>query len=312
LFIAAMSAAAAVIFFTSFIFARRYIKVGLSFDLNYWFKILKATWPIALSIVLTLIYFKIDIILLSLMKPQGDVGIYGLAYRVLESLIFFPAMFAGIMMPILSKSAVSDIALFREVFKKSFRAIAIFAFPVVGGGVVLSYSITNLIGGRDFLAAGAPMQALFIAIGVIFFGNLLGRAIIALDLQKKAIGVYLFGVILNTVLNLIFIPKYTYMGAAWTTVITEIIIVAFLFWLIKNKAKASFDIKNTTKAAFAAAFMSFVLFFLVFPITSPLPFLKLVIAIAGGGVIYFGVLWLVGGISVKELIPGRAVIKTEK
>ena len=238
------------------------------------------------------------------MKPQADVGVYGVAYRVLESLLFFPAIFAGIMMPILSQDAVSNMAHFREVFKKSFRVIAMFAFPVVGGGVVLSYSIANIIAGVEFQVAGAPMQALFFAVGIIFFGNLLGRAIIALDLQKKAVFVYLFGVILNVVLNLIFIPKYTYMGAAWTTVATEFLIVVFLFWLIHKKARVSFDIKNTIKAAFAAAFMTIVLFFLVLPITSSLSFLKLIVATLGGGIIYFGALYLLGGVDTGWLKSG--------
>ncbi len=301
LFIAVTSAAAFIIFVLSFIFARRYIKFGLGFDFKYWARILKIAWPIALSITLTLIYFKIDTIFLSFMKPQADVGVYGVAYRVLESLIFFPAIFSGIMMPILSQDAASNMARFREVFKKSFRVIAIFAFPIVGGGVVLSYSIVNIIGGEEFQIAGAPLQALFFAVGIIFFGNLLGRAIIALDLQKKAVFAYLFGVILNVGLNLIFIPKYTYMGAAWTTVATEFLIVVFLFWLIHKKARVSLDIKNTIKAAFAAAFMSIVLFFLVFPITSPLPPLKLIVATLGGGIIYFGTLWLVAGTDKEGL-----------
>ena len=108
LFIAIMSVASFIIFYSTFLFARRYIKIGLRFDFAYWGKIIKTTWPIALSIVLTLIYFKIDTIFLSLMKPAADVGIYGVAYRVLEVLIFFPAIFSGIMMPLLSRNAVTD------------------------------------------------------------------------------------------------------------------------------------------------------------------------------------------------------------
>jgi len=231
LYLTAMSAAACIIFFLTFLFAQRYIKIGLRFDFAYWGEALKKTWPIALSIVLTLVYFKIDTIFLSVMKPAAEVGIYGVAYRVLEGLIFFPAMFAGIMMPILSRDAVSDMAHFKIVFQKSFRAITIFALPLVGGGWVLAYSIAHLIGGKEFTVAGAPLQALFVATGLIFFGNILGRAVIALDLQKKAVLAYLFGVVLNVVLNLIFIPSYTYMGAAWTTVVTEFLVVAFLFCL---------------------------------------------------------------------------------
>ncbi|MFY9458079.1 MAG: polysaccharide biosynthesis C-terminal domain-containing protein, partial [Candidatus Spechtbacterales bacterium] len=259
-------------------------------------------WPIALSIVLTLIYFKIDAIFLSFMKPAADVGIYGAAYRVLEGLIFFPAMFAGIIMPMLSRDAVSDHAHFKEVFVKSMRVIAIFAVPLTAGGILLSYSIANLIGGKEFLISGAPLQPLFIATGLIFFGNLLGRAIIALDLQKKAMFAYLFGVILNVVLNFIFIPKYSYMGAAWTTVATEFLIVAFLFWLVWDKTRVSFGARGIIKAVFAAAVMSGALFLFASPIGEPLTFWKLgPVTLLGAGV-YFAALYLVRGVNKKEVL----------
>ena len=236
------------------------------------------------------------------MKPEADVGIYGVAYKVLESLIFFPAIFAGIMMPFLSREAVFNKERFRAIFQKSIKAISIFAFPVMAGGWVLSYSIAGLIGGEDFVIAGAPMQALFIATGIIFFGNILGRAIIALDLQKKAVFAYLFGVVFNVALNLIFIPKYTYMGAAWTTVATEFLVIAFLFYLVRKHAGISLGIFNMLKAAFAAAFMGGVLFFLASPLTAPLGFLKLTLLTFLGAAIYFGFLFVVKGVSKEEII----------
>lgn len=302
LFLGAMSAASLVIFVLQYYFTRKFIKIGWKVDIAHCKEILKTTWPIALSIVLTLIYFKIDTIFLSLMKPQADVGIYGVAYRVLESLIFFPAVFAGIMLPILSREAVSNLAQFRVVFNRAFRIITIFAVPMMVGGIVLAYSIANLIGGREFLAAGAPLQALFIATGLIFFGNLLGRAVIALDLQKKAALVYLFGVILNVALNFIFIPKYTYMGAAWTTVVTELMITVFLFWFVWKKARISLEISTIIKAVFAAAFMGLALLVFVPPITTPLSLLRLAVAMVLGGIVYFSTLYLFKGITKQEIL----------
>ena len=139
------------------------------------------------------------------------------------------------------------------------------------------------------------------ATGIIFFGNILGRAIIALDLQKKAMFAYLLGVVLNVVLNLIFIPKYTYMGAAWSTVITELLVVAFLFWLVWRKTGAFLDISGVIKAAFAAAVMVGVLLFFASPISAPLSFSGLGLAMLAGAGIYFGVLYVVGGIRREEL-----------
>jgi O-antigen/teichoic acid export membrane protein len=294
-FLLAMSVASAVIFVIQYYYARRYVKIHLTINFVYWRNILKTTWPIALSIVLTLIYFKIDTVLLSFMKPQEDVGVYGVAYRVLESLVFFPAMFSGIILPLLSREAITDLSKFRAVLGKSLKVINIMAMGVVAGGVVLSYSIANFIGGQEFIVAGAPLQALFVATGFIFFGNILGRAVIALDLQKKAVAFYLFGVVLNIGLNLIFIPKYTYMGAAWTTVATEALITALLFYLVWKKAGITINLFSALKPALSAVVMAGVIYFLIPAIQSPLPFHIMGLYIALGGGIYFALLYVMKG-----------------
>ncbi|OGZ58094.1 MAG: hypothetical protein A3B96_02460 [Candidatus Spechtbacteria bacterium RIFCSPHIGHO2_02_FULL_43_15b] len=301
LFILVMSLASLTIFFFEFVFVRKTVKISLNFKFKEWYQILKVAWPIALSIALTLIYFKIDTIFLSVMKPPEHVGIYGAAYRVLESLIFFPAMFAGIMMPILSKEVTKSLKDFNNVLAKSLKAVSVFAFPTAVGGILLSYSIVSLIGGKEFLAAGLTMQILFIAIGLIFFGNILGRAVIALDLQKKATAAYLFGVVLNVALNIIFIPKYSYLGAAWTTVVTELMIVAFLFLLVKLKTDLKVKWGDLWKILGSCVVMGVFLYAFANPITEPLPLWKLGIAIVIGAVSYFGALYIIKGVDIKEI-----------
>jgi len=62
----ALIISAASIFILNFFFARKYVPLELAFDFNLWKKLIKAALPIGISIVLTLIYFKIDSIFLSL------------------------------------------------------------------------------------------------------------------------------------------------------------------------------------------------------------------------------------------------------
>ncbi len=300
-FLFAMSAASLVIFLFHWYFAARYVKIRLSFNFERMWEIIRTTWPIALSLVFTLVYFKIDTILLSLLKPPADVGIYGVAYRVLEGLIFFPAIFAGILMPILSKEATENLTQFKKTFEKSVRVILIFAAPLTGAGIVLAYSIARALGGEEFLAAGAPLQPLFIAIGLIFLGNILGRAVIALDLQKRALLVYFFGMVFNVALNLLLIPKYTYMGAAWATAFTELLITLFLFVLIWQKTKALFEIQGILKIALSAVLMTGALFWLAHPVAAPLSPLGLVGVMVLGGGIYFGALYAMGGVKRQEI-----------
>src|SRR3990167_516085 len=88
------------IFLLNLLFVRKYVKFGFGFNLNLYGKILKESFPLAVSGVFILIYFKLDAVLLSLFKPPADVGLYGTAYKILENLICIPAMFVGVVMPL--------------------------------------------------------------------------------------------------------------------------------------------------------------------------------------------------------------------
>ena len=236
-------------FAVTFFYARRFVPIVLQFDFVFLKKIFKEALPIAISIALTAVYFKVAIIMLSIMKPADHVGIYGVAYKVLENLIFFPAMFVGVIMPLLSDYAVSNKEKFKFIFQKSFDIIALMAMPIVFGVIVSAKSIILLIGGSDFLTdTPLVLQILAFAVIFIFFGNLFGNSIIALGRQKTAIWIYGGGAIFNIVANVIMISKYSYFGAAISTIFTEMLVTILMLFLISQNTNFFPSIKTAFKA----------------------------------------------------------------
>ena len=77
----------AINFLASALLGRIYLKMRPAFDLDYWKKIFWEALPIFIVSMLGLVYFKIDTIMLSLLKTPEDVGIYGPPYKVVEILI---------------------------------------------------------------------------------------------------------------------------------------------------------------------------------------------------------------------------------
>jgi O-antigen/teichoic acid export membrane protein len=288
------------IFLLNFIFARKYIPLTLAFDFVFWKKLIKTALPIAVSIVLTLIYFKFDSIFLSLgfinrssVHPVADVGIYNIAYKILEGLIFFPAMFVGLIMPLLSKFAFSKPEKFKKIFQKTLDVLIVFIVPLIIGLLILSLPIVVLIGGKDFTASAQVLQVLAFAIGLIFLGSLFGNSIIALNKQKIAAWIYFGGMIFNIVTNLIFIPKYSYLGAAMTTVFTELLVIILMTWLI-YKSIHYFPSFKILKPLLAGAIMGiFIYFFQSWNI-----FLLICLAILVYGII----LYLIKGITKREIL----------
>ncbi|MFH1171298.1 MAG: oligosaccharide flippase family protein, partial [bacterium] len=118
---------------------RRFVHIHLAFDWPIWRGILYESWPVALSIALNLIYFRADTIILSLFHSQAAVGLYGASYKVLEVLVAFPAMFAGLIVPIISLHASrGEHDQFQSALQKGFDFMVTVSFPIIAGVFVLA------------------------------------------------------------------------------------------------------------------------------------------------------------------------------
>lgn len=280
-------------------FSRRMVKVKPIIDFAYFRHALKTTLPIAVSLVLVLIYFKLDTVLLSVMKPARDVGIYSVAYKILEAVIFLPAIYIGLVMPILSKHAFADKAQFTRIFHKAFDVISIFALWFFAYLFLMSDWIIKIIGGSNFVQAGPVLKILSIAIFLIFFGNLGGNAIIALNLQKKAMWIYFAGAVINVGGNLLLIPRYSYFAAAWTTVFTELFITLLMFWLICKNANVTIR-----KSIFGKAVLAIVIAaILMLPLRGSFIWASLI------WLIYFPILFALGGFTKTDI---REILSLKK
>ena len=291
-FMAAISASEIIHFGLIFSFARKITRIKFAFDKEYWIETVKAAIPIAVSLVFVLIYFKVDTFLLSLMKPSEDVGIYSVAYKVLEFIIFFAGMYLGLVMPLLSKYAVGDPDHFKKIFINTFNKLAMFGLPVTFFIFLTADKWTILLGGGVFQQSGPVLQILSIAVLMIFFGNLGGHSLIALNLQKKGMWIYLSGMVLNLIGNLIFIPRYSYMAAAWTTVGTEVLVTIWMFWVIKNKIGIRPEYNVLIKAIFASCLMG--LFVSLFSDSN-------IIIVSLSALIYWPILYLLKGVKLSEI-----------
>ena len=212
------------------------------------------------GVILNLIYFKTDTIILSVLKSEQEVGIYSLPYKILETLIVFPGMFVGLIMPLLSKTAFTDWTKFREILQRSFDALLLISLLVIISASFFAENIIDLIRGRgDFADSPALLQILILSAGTIFLGTLFGYAVVAVNKQKAMVKGYLLGAILGLILYLSLIPRYSYWGAAWGTVATELVVASYAFVLVKKTSNQKLSLKILIPAL--PALLILILFF---------------------------------------------------
>ncbi len=210
---------------SGFLMSRRHIRFPLRFERAYWKEFLCESYPLGVTAIITFLYFKLDTILLSVLRPATDVGIYNVAYKIMENLIFFPAMLAGLIIPLLSKYLLSDRKKFDMIASKTFKVFLIIVLPIVIGTLFLAKDIILIVSGPAFLPSVQVLRILIFSLAFIFFGHFFNMILLVSNAQKKMMWMLSFAALFNITLNLFLIPRFSYMGAAFASASTEAFVV---------------------------------------------------------------------------------------
>ena len=284
-----------------YFFSKKTTKITLAFDFELWLQIIKKSWPLAITIALNLIYLKADTLILSFMQSQEIVGIYGAAYKVIDVLITLPFMFAGIVLPILTKEwSENNHKAFKQVLQKSLDTMLIIAIPFVIGTQYIAHNVMTLVAGPGFYAAGYALKLLIIACAIIFIQVIFSHAVIAINKQKKLIIGYSITAITALAGYLIFIPKFSYIGAAYVTIYSEALIASISIFLIYKYTRFLPNLKIAGKVTLASLLMGSILHFTKNH--------NLFISLGSASAIYFAALYYtqaLGFIPIKQILKGK-------
>jgi O-antigen/teichoic acid export membrane protein len=204
------------------------------FETGEWVRLVFLTFPLGLTLVFNLIYFRADIFILSFFRPTAEVGIYGSAYKLFELAISLPAFFMNALYPVLISYYEKDRVKFREMMRWSILGLAGSGVIMALLGIFLAPALINIIYGPGFSDAVLPMQLLFASVPIYFLSSLYLWVMVLLRRQKTLALVYLFGMLLNIALNLYFVPQFSYNAAAIITGVSEAIILALTYLLSRD------------------------------------------------------------------------------
>jgi O-antigen/teichoic acid export membrane protein len=294
-------------FFINLIGVRRIVKLSIRPDKHYWKKIISKSWPIALSQIFVLIYFKMDTIFLSLLRPQNvaqiEVGLYGAPYKILEVLVALVPLFMGLVAPILAWALSQNLMdRFRDMYQKTFDALSIITLPLVVGGIVLAEPIMQLLA-PGFIASVDILRILMVATGIIYFAHLPGYTIVTLNQQKKLLKYYVLAAILAVVLYISLIPYYSFYAAAGITVFIE----ALVLWFTSRRVKQVISYK-TNWTTFAKALLASLVMAIVLRLAYNW---NIFILLALGTTTYGLVIFLIKGVSremLQKIISARGEV----
>ncbi len=283
----------------NYAFLRKILSISVAFRSFAWKPIMVEIMPIWITAMLTIVYFKIDSVMISLIPlPGGEnnfiaAGYYGTAYKLLEVLIAFPGIFLGSVLPLFSTST-NDPDRFRHYLRYAFDFLALTVIPIVFGTYLLAPQLITLISSPEFLPAVPVLRILIFAFICSAFGGVFTYATLSLGKQRRLLKPYIVATIFNVVVNIYAISTFSYIGAAVTTLLTELLIAIAAYRLIKKELSLSLNITVLIKSLGSAAIMAAVLYLI--------PSESLWILLPTGIVIY-GIMILITKAVPESLIP---------
>jgi len=185
---------------------------------------IRAGIPLAITYLLTTVYFKLDVPILQHYRSYAEVGWYTFAYRPFEALLFIPATLRTVIFPVLSiyyRNAPNRVLASAD---KLFKGLAIMGWPISVGLFMLAPQFISLLTSQ-YPHSAAALRILAVGVVFMFVDNTFPAVLNAIDRQKLFAYVALSGLVVNFALNMILIPRFGYLGASWATVVTEMALV---------------------------------------------------------------------------------------
>jgi O-antigen/teichoic acid export membrane protein len=212
--------------------------------------------PVGISQALVVLYFRIDAILLGLLRGPVDVAHYAAAYRFVDLGNFGAAAFMGSMYPLMVRRGQNVGRDWLIVaYQRSADLLMFVAVPLTVTILILSNSVIFLIFPRDFEPSIGALRILSLVLIPIYFNNLVGHLVLTVHREKIFLWVSLGAAVLNVGLNLWLIPVYGIMAASGITVLTELYVAVAGTVIVWRVLKFIPSVRSTLLIVAATAIM---------------------------------------------------------
>jgi len=221
---------------TAALVMKKFARPRFEIDKAFLKKALSEAWPFAITGLLTMLYFRVDTVMLSAMKGDAEVGWYNAAYNIIFGLTFIPWSYIGAVFPVMSRYFNSSKDSLFKLGVKSFKYLTIVGFPISIGVTLLASRIMSLLYGEEYANGVLALQILIWSFFAMCLCGTLTATLNSMNKQRiVAIGMSIT-VVLNIILNFILIPKYSLMGAAVATLV--VCVFEFFFELYYTRKYA--------------------------------------------------------------------------
>lgn len=208
----------------------KFTKIRFEFDIPFIGKISREALPFLLANFMMGLNYRIDTVLISAFRSDGEVGLYNVAYNFVLSFMIVQNIFVRTMFPVLSKYSFTNEKKFEQAYHLLLKVMIVLVIPISAIITINARFIIEAIYGKEYEGSIICLQILIWSLIFMFSSNTMGSVLLALKGEKYSFIGWAICAGFNFISNILVIPIYGIIGASFTTLFSEM--VAFLTFYI--------------------------------------------------------------------------------
>lgn len=199
-------------------------------------EMVRESWPLMVNNLLSMAFFKADVILLKAIKGDLVLGLYSsVAYKLIDAINIIPFSFTVALFPLMSRYADTSPQSMHRAYKLAVRLLVIAALPMAMALTTLAFPIAYIIGGSGYLPDSAiALQLMIWAIVPGFVNSVTHYVLIALQRQRQLMVTFVIGLAVSVIANAIAIPLWSYRASAVIHVLSELVLLSAFYVLMRR------------------------------------------------------------------------------
>jgi len=218
--------------------------------------------PFGLNLLFGSVYLSVDVLLLAQLRGDTEVGIYRGAVMLIT---LFPVIANTLTTGLYPRMAqhLGDAAAAGAELRFASRVLLAISVPAAVGGMLVAEPLMVFVGGAAFAVSAAPFLVLAPLLPLRFLNNATAMTLSSLNRQGARTRGVAVAAVVNLVANLLVIPTWGAVGAAATTLGTEVLLTVWFRWHVRGLVQDVKILDSAARVALPALVMGLVVW--VFP-----------------------------------------------
>ncbi|HUB35304.1 MAG TPA: oligosaccharide flippase family protein [Solirubrobacteraceae bacterium] len=209
--------------------------------------LLRRALPLAMALVLGQLYFRMVILLMSLISNPRQTGYFGGSLRAMEALVSIPILVAGVALPVLAAAARDDRARLRYAIEGLSEGAVIAGVLLVLVTVRAAEPVMAIIGGGAFRPAGEVLRIQVVALTFGALVQIWAVSLVALGRQRELILTNALGLLAVALFAAALVGPLGARGGALASVLGDLLLASLVYWRLR-----ACDVRVVVRLAFLA------------------------------------------------------------